>query len=144
MKVGDKVPVFIGGHTVAQAEVKAVDSSENTATLVVPATLVVMGVRTELTDLPGSEPATDTLITGVDRAGTEPVESATGSDTPANSETVTTESSGAQQVTVTSQEATPPATEPETSTDPAPVVEPQNPGTNVETPPVTEPAPASE
>lgn len=69
MKVGDKVPVNIGGHTVAQAEVREMDSG--TATLVVPATLVVMGVRTELTDLPRVEQTTETIITGVDRASGE-------------------------------------------------------------------------
>lgn len=76
MKVGDTVPVNIGHHTVAQAQVKSVDTKENTATLVVPATLVVMGIRTELTDLPSAESATETLITGVE-APTEPEESAT-------------------------------------------------------------------
>ncbi len=50
MKVGDTVPVNIGAHTVAQATVK--ELGDGTATLIVPATLVVMGTRTELSDIP--------------------------------------------------------------------------------------------
>lgn len=46
MKVGDTVPVVIAGQTVTQASVK--ELGDGTATLVVPATLVVMAVRTEL------------------------------------------------------------------------------------------------
>lgn len=84
MKVGDKVPVNIGMHVVAQAEVKNVNTKDSTATLVVPATLVVMGVRTELTDLPSTEPATETIISGVE-APNEPVESAAVGETLDNS-----------------------------------------------------------
>lgn len=72
MKIGDKVPVQIGPHQVAMAEVKEIDAKESTATLVVPATLVVMGYRTELTDLPTVEPTTETVVLGVDK----PAESA--------------------------------------------------------------------
>jgi hypothetical protein len=46
MNVGDKVEVLIEGSTVAYAEVKEV--GDGTATLIVPATRVVMAVRTEL------------------------------------------------------------------------------------------------
>lgn len=65
MKVGDKIPVNIGNHEVAQAEVKEINGAE--AVLIVPARRVVMGIRTELTDLPGTQPETETIITGVDR-----------------------------------------------------------------------------
>lgn len=84
MKRGDKVPVHIGGHQVAMAEVKELE--DGTATLVVPATLVVMGVRTELTDLPTTEPSTETIITGVDRPA--PVDDTIPSDTSLSSEPV--------------------------------------------------------
>lgn len=46
MNVGDKIAVTIQGSEIAQAEVKEV--GEGTATLIVPATRVVMAVRTEL------------------------------------------------------------------------------------------------
>lgn len=64
MKVGDKVPVNIGAHEVGFAEVKEINGSE--AVLIVPARRVVMGIRTELTDLPSTENGTQTIITGVD------------------------------------------------------------------------------
>lgn len=76
MKINDLVPVTIAGQVVAQATVR--EMSEGTATLVVPATLVVMAVRTELAfETPAADTTgTETIITGVDRAGqsAEPVE----------------------------------------------------------------------
>lgn len=78
MKINDLVPVTIAGQVVAQATVR--EMSDGTATLVVPATLVVMAVRTELAlETPAADTTgTETIITGVDRAGqsAEPVETA--------------------------------------------------------------------
>lgn len=72
MKIGDKIPVNIGNHTVAQAEVK--EMSDGTATLIVPATLVVMGTRTDLTDLPSDNTGTEVIVDEVERTvGTESV-----------------------------------------------------------------------
>lgn len=88
MKIGEKVPVQIGHHVVAQATVK--ELGDGTATLIVPATLVVMGTRTTLDDLPpAGESDTETLIMGVDRASESPVESTTGSEPNQNNEAVT-------------------------------------------------------
>lgn len=70
MKVGDGVPVTIAGQTVAMATVK--ELGDGTATLVVPATLVVMGTRTELSDLPMEESGKQVIIEGVERPA-EPV-----------------------------------------------------------------------
>lgn len=81
MKKGDTVPVTISGHVVAQARVAEIESGR--ATLVVPGTVVVMAVRTELDRAP-SDTGTEHLVTGVDRA--DPTES-TGVDA---SETQTT------------------------------------------------------
>lgn len=50
MKVGDTVAVNIGASTVANA--KIVELGDGTATLVIPATKVVMAVRTELDTTP--------------------------------------------------------------------------------------------
>lgn len=62
MKVGDKVSVTIQGSEIAQAEVREV--GDGTATLIVPATRVVMAVRTELA--PEVTPATEGAQTIVD------------------------------------------------------------------------------
>lgn len=69
MKIGDTIPVNIAGQTVANATVKEV--GDGTATLVVPATLIVMATRTELSyETPAPvEPERETIITGVDQAG---------------------------------------------------------------------------
>lgn len=71
MKVNDTVPVTIAGQVVAQAQVEALDDS--TATLVFPATRVVMAVRTELTYETPETPDVETIITGVDRPESAPV-----------------------------------------------------------------------
>lgn len=75
MKVGDTVPVQIGGHIVAQARIKEMTNEQ--ATLIVPATMVVMGIRTSLEDVPEvpqDTSGTETVITGVDRTNNdEPV-----------------------------------------------------------------------
>lgn len=68
MKVGDNVPVTIAGQAVAMATVK--EMGEGQAVLIVPATRVVMAVRTELAyEAPVvQEQTTETIVTGVDRA----------------------------------------------------------------------------
>lgn len=78
MKQGDKVPVTIAGQVVAQATVK--ELGDGTVTLVVPGTLVVMAVRTEIAPPTAAAVEGETVITGVDRevvttsAGTPEVE----------------------------------------------------------------------
>jgi hypothetical protein len=67
MKVNDKVPVYIAGQVVAQAEIKEMDNE--TATLLVPGTLVVMAVATNIVaDAPKEETGqvllTDTPVGG--------------------------------------------------------------------------------
>lgn len=92
MKQGDKVPAFISGHEVTQAEVKEVNQSDGTVTLLVPATLVVMGLRTELTDLPTTteQPTTQVVVDEVVRTpaaevpAVEPVVPATAVEQPAD------------------------------------------------------------
>lgn len=69
MKVGDSVPVALAGHVVAQAKVK--ELSDGKAVLIIPATQVTMAVRTELDAAPVEPKETETVITGVDRAGAE-------------------------------------------------------------------------
>lgn len=85
MKIDDTVPVTIAGQVVAQARVR--ELGDGTATLVVPATLVVMATRTELTvETPNSDPTeAESIITGVDRTSAQPeapVESATVGENP--------------------------------------------------------------
>ena len=70
MKKGDKVPVHIAGDVVAQAVVESVDLEARQATLVFPATRVVMGLRVEVDTAPQVVEDADskqTIITGVDR-----------------------------------------------------------------------------
>ena len=74
MKKGDKVPVHIAGDVVAQAVVESVDLEARQATLVFPATRVVMGLRVEVDTAPQAVEDTDskqTIITGVDRVDSE-------------------------------------------------------------------------
>lgn len=66
MKVGDTVPVALAGHVVAQAQVK--ELSDGKAVLIIPATQVVMAVRTELDAVPAEPKETETVITGAERA----------------------------------------------------------------------------
>lgn len=53
MKIGDTEPVYMAGQVVAQAKVAEFDSE--TATLIIPATRVVMAVRTSLAAPPEPE-----------------------------------------------------------------------------------------
>lgn len=73
MNVGEKVDVTISGAVVAQAEVKEV--GDGTATLIVPATRVVMAVKTQLAPEvgPSNESGTQTIVDEVVRATNEPV-----------------------------------------------------------------------
>lgn len=76
MKVNDKVPVTIGGQVVAQANIKEVGDGQ--VTLVVPATLVVMATRTELSAPEPVEVETETIITGVETPETTSSEQESG------------------------------------------------------------------
>lgn len=70
MKVGDKFPVSIAGHKIADAEVREV--GEGTVTLIVPGTLVTMSTRTEIApEAPEEkvETGSDHQILGVERDG---------------------------------------------------------------------------
>lgn len=58
MKVGDKVGVDIGGHWVADAKVKRID--DDRVTLVVPATEVVMALKTTIDPSVGPDRASGT------------------------------------------------------------------------------------
>lgn len=49
MKQGDTVAVTIDGHIVANAVIESIEDGR--ATLLIPATRVIMGVRSTLTDL---------------------------------------------------------------------------------------------
>lgn len=68
MKVGDTVPVTIANDVVAQAKVVEIDRDQNSATMIVPATRVVMALKVELDTAPQvTEPEKEVIITGVDR-----------------------------------------------------------------------------
>lgn len=60
MKINDTVPVLIAGQVVAQARITGLEDGK--ATLVVPATQVVMATRTELTVEQPTEGATVQII----------------------------------------------------------------------------------
>lgn len=69
MKVGDTVEVTIAGQTVAQA--KVTEMGTDRATLVIPGTVVVMGVRTEIAPSapePTPEVAVEHQVLGVEQA----------------------------------------------------------------------------
>lgn len=95
MKINDVVPVTIAGQVVANAVVR--ELGDGTATLVFPATRVVMAVRTELAvedEAPMDSTGTETIITGVDRdlperpesPAEKPVESAAVDESSTNNE----------------------------------------------------------
>jgi hypothetical protein len=83
---------------VAQAKVK--ELSDGKAVLIIPATQVTMAVRTELDAAPAEPKETETVITGVDRAGAE---NDTAAQDAATAEAVSqvTEAPVAQQVETT-------------------------------------------
>lgn len=60
MKINDTVPVLIAGQVVAQARITGLEDGK--ATLVVPATQVVMATRTELTVEQPTEGATVVVL----------------------------------------------------------------------------------
>lgn len=88
MKVGDTVPVTIAGQVVAQA--KVTEMGTDRATLLIPGTVVVMGVRTEIAppepvEQPVAEPETEHVIAGVEPTPVEqtaPVVEASAVETP--------------------------------------------------------------
>ena len=84
MKIGDTIPVTIAGQEVCRATVKGME--DGTATLVVPATLVVMATRTELTVEQREPEGAEVLITGVDRVDNSSTDSSTDAAADAASE----------------------------------------------------------
>lgn len=60
MKPGDKFPINLNEWVVAEAVV--IDIEDGKVTLDVPATRIVMGVKTSLSDLEPTEPAKETMI----------------------------------------------------------------------------------
>jgi hypothetical protein len=126
VKVGDKVPVTLAGHTVAQATVR--ELGDGTAVLVVPATQVTMAVRTELDAAPAPVKETETVITGVDRAeggtaaSTETVETTGAAESAVSNDTTgdTTADTADSATTVETTEVAPAA---ETPVVEAPAVE---------------------
>lgn len=69
MNVGDTVPVTIAGQVVAQAKVVELDNQA--VTLIVPATQVVMGVKTELDTAPVESEGPSVIIDDVERPSVE-------------------------------------------------------------------------
>jgi hypothetical protein len=123
MKAGDKFPVTIAGETITEATVKEVNEKDNTATMLVPATLVTMSYRTH-DELTPNDPAAATpeAVEGTDHVlltdhvvkPGEPV----GEGVPVPNQ-VSSDLSGTP---VPGQEETAP-TEPQTEAVPAPVPE---------------------
>ena len=64
MKVGDQLVVSLEGHQVGMATIE--DISDGKATIIIPATRVVMGVKQSLTEL---APETDRVFAGVAEGG---------------------------------------------------------------------------
>lgn len=62
MKPGDKFNVNLNEHVVAEAVV--IDIEDGKVTLDIPATRIVMGVKSSLTDLPDTLPDTERQIIG--------------------------------------------------------------------------------
>lgn len=90
MKIGDSVDVVVAGQVVAKAEIKEV--GDGTATLIVPATRVVMATRTELSaETPSSEPSTEVIVDEVVRQGPD------GTETPVQPAQNASEAVGATQ-----------------------------------------------
>lgn len=65
MKVGEHLKVFIEGYEVGYAQIE--DISDGKATLIIPATRVVMGVKQSLVDIE-PEVETDRVLAGVAEA----------------------------------------------------------------------------
>lgn len=72
MKINDTYPVMIAGQVVAQARITGLEDGK--ATLIIPATQVVMATRTELT-VEEPEPASVQILTD-EPVREEPVEEA--------------------------------------------------------------------
>jgi hypothetical protein len=76
MKAGDKFPVLVGGMEITQAEVKSVDlnGDQPTATIMIPGTLAVVAISTQLAPPPPPEKleaGTEVIIDGVERVSSE-------------------------------------------------------------------------
>lgn len=71
MKINDTYPVMIAGQVVAQAKITGLEDGK--ATLIIPATQVVMATRTELTTEEPTEGATIQII-GEQQTDDAPVE----------------------------------------------------------------------
>lgn len=87
MKVGDTEAVNIKGDVVAEAKVVEIDRDNNTVTLIVPATKVVMGLRLEIDTTPATP---DESGTGHVLIGTEDVSGKTVDATTTHVESVET------------------------------------------------------
>lgn len=64
MKLGDTFDVTVSGQVVAQA--KVTEMGDGTATLLIPGTIAVMGVRTELAPPPPVEQETSHVLLGAE------------------------------------------------------------------------------
>lgn len=71
MKPGDKFAVNLNEHVVAEAVV--IDIEDGKVTLDIPATRIVMGVKSSLTDLPDTQPTTERVLLGAETADGTPV-----------------------------------------------------------------------
>lgn len=68
MKIGDRHPINLNEWTVAEAVV--VDIEDGKATLEIPATRIVMGIKSSLTDLTPEAPQKGFEVTGTTQQGT--------------------------------------------------------------------------
>jgi hypothetical protein len=63
MKIGDRFTVYLDSHAVAEAVVE--DIEDDKATLIIPATRLVMGIASSLTDLPEEIPEVEHQFAGL-------------------------------------------------------------------------------
>lgn len=80
MKPGDKYPVNLNEHIVAEAVV--IDIEDGKVTLDIPATRIVMGVKSSLTDLPDEVPNKDRILLGDDRENQSTPQAPNATDAP--------------------------------------------------------------
>lgn len=96
MKINDTVPVIIAGQVVAQAKITGLEDGK--ATLIIPATQVVMATRTELTTEEPEAPAVQILTDEVEKPVVEePVVEAPAEPVIAQAEPVAPEEASAEQ-----------------------------------------------
>lgn len=89
MKIGDQFVVRIEGIDVARADVVAVNNEQ--VELVIPATRVVMAVKTSIAPVEAPEPEKEVIIDGVEVVSESAVEAQQPVETPVETETNTTE-----------------------------------------------------